>query len=78
MVLEIKIIFVMKNQTESNIKICKDKVEVEKHLIDMKNFISLRLATVFGMSPRMRLDLLVNDFVYRAVTDGYSNFRRSI
>ena len=52
-------------------KYAKDKVEVEKHLIDMKNFISLRLATVFGMSPRMRLDLLVNDFVYRAVTDGF-------
>jgi len=48
-----------------------EKVEVEKRLIEHSNFISYRLATVFGMSPRMRIDLLVNDFVYRAVYDGF-------
>lgn len=47
-----------------------DKVEVEKELMSRENSISFRLATVFGMSPRMRLDLLVNDFTYRAVYDG--------
>jgi nucleoside-diphosphate-sugar epimerase len=49
----------------------RDKVEAEAHLLESKNAITLRLATVFGMSPRMRLDLLVNHFVYAAVTDGY-------
>jgi nucleoside-diphosphate-sugar epimerase len=47
----------------------KLKVEAERVVSTHKNFVSLRLATVFGMSPRMRRDLLVNDFVWRAVTD---------
>ena len=48
-----------------------DKVLVEKELMQHQNIISYRLATVFGMSPRMRTDLLVNDLTYRAVNDGY-------
>jgi nucleoside-diphosphate-sugar epimerase len=47
----------------------RTKVEAEKAALDRGNAISFRLATVFGMSPRLRIDLLVNDFVYRAVTD---------
>ncbi|TKB75373.1 MAG: NAD(P)-dependent oxidoreductase [Nitrospira sp.] len=47
----------------------RTKVEAEQRLLDRGNTITFRLATVFGVSPRMRLDLLVNDFVYRAVHD---------
>lgn len=49
----------------------KEKVEIEQRLIQNPNAISFRLATVFGMSPRMRIDLLVNDFTYRAVYDHF-------
>jgi nucleoside-diphosphate-sugar epimerase len=45
------------------------KVKAEEAVLARKNSISFRLATVFGLSPRMRIDLLVNDFVHRAVTD---------
>ena len=46
-----------------------EKVEIEKELMEHPNAISFRLATVFGMSPRMRIDLLVNDFTHRAIYD---------
>lgn len=49
----------------------KLKVEIEKVLLDAGNCITLRLATAFGISPRMRLDLLVNEFTYRAVSDRF-------
>src|SRR6266511_3605245 len=47
------------------------KTQAEQELLESPNVITLRLATVFGMSPRMRLDLLVNHFVYAAATDSY-------
>jgi nucleoside-diphosphate-sugar epimerase len=47
------------------------KAEIEQVLLESGRGITFRLATAFGISPRMRLDLLVNDFTYRAVTDRF-------
>ncbi len=60
----------------------KWKVEVEKAFLDNGNAVTFRLATAFGVSPRMRIDLLVNDFTFRAVKDRFivlfeEHFRRN-
>lgn len=52
-------------------KYARDKVEVEGRILARENSISFRLATVFGVSERMRLDLLVNNLVFRAMKDSY-------
>tara|TARA_R110000824_G_scaffold93037_1_gene225279 strand:- start:727 stop:1683 length:957 start_codon:yes stop_codon:yes gene_type:complete len=58
------------------------KCDAEDYILNNKNGICLRLATLFGSSPRMRTDLLVNDFVYKAMVDEYlilfqSHFKRN-
>jgi len=60
----------------------KTKCDAEIEVMKLKNTISFRLATVFGASYRMRSDLLVNNFVQRAVNDNFidvyePNFRRN-
>lgn len=60
----------------------KTKVHSEKILLESGNAVTFRFATVFGLSPRMRLDLMVNDFTYRALRDKFivlfeENFKRN-
>jgi len=58
------------------------KTLAEAMLLERKNVITYRFATAFGVSPRMRLDLLINEFTHKAFTEGYivvyeKNFKRT-
>lgn len=60
----------------------RQKVKLEEEILQYENVISFRFATVFGFSPKMRFDLLVNDFTQKAYTDKYiilfeENFKRN-
>jgi nucleoside-diphosphate-sugar epimerase len=60
----------------------KTKTEAENRVVGRNNSTAFRFATAFGISSRLRLDLLVNDLTYKAVTEGYaviyeSNFMRT-
>ena len=50
----------------------KSKTEAEQLVIERKNSTAFRFATAFGVSPRLRLDLLVNDLTHKAITEGYA------
>jgi nucleoside-diphosphate-sugar epimerase len=60
----------------------KTKTEAENRIMERNNSTAFRFATAFGSSPRLRLDLLINDLTYKAMTEGYaviyeSNFMRT-
>lgn len=60
----------------------KTKTQAESWLLEHNTTIAYRFATAFGLSPRTRLDLLINDFVYEAAINKYlimfeKNFKRT-